>query len=120
MIIKNNPDFADEIKYKDDAWRGFSAKEIVVFILAFAIAICSVYLLWKYFAIPITIAPYISVPLAVPIVLLGLYRYQGMNCYQFIRAIISCRREKFLYWDTGVKTGYREFRMKKVRKGKRR
>ena len=28
MILKNNPDFSDDNKYKDDAWRGFSTKEI--------------------------------------------------------------------------------------------
>lgn len=119
MILKNNPDFADDNKYKDDAWRGFSTKEILVLVGALAAAIYVIYLLWKYFGVSATVAPYIAVPCAAPIVFIGLYKYQGMTCLQLCRVLLDYIRTRCLCWDTGAKPRRRVFCMKKNRKEKK-
>lgn len=118
MILKNNPDFSDDNKYKDDAWRGFSTKEILVLVAAFAAAICVIYLLWKYLDISTTIAPYIAVPLAAPVVFLGLYKYQGMTCLQLCRVLLDYMKTRCLCRDTGAVPWGRTFHMKKRKEKK--
>ena len=75
MKIRVNKDFLRE--YKDDAWKGFSGKEVASLLLAVGAAIAFVFLLHIGFGVSPAVAVYFSVPAASPIILLGFYRYQG-------------------------------------------
>ena len=75
MAIRNNKDFLKE--YKDDAWKGFSTRELLCIIGAAAIGITVDALLHFYAGISLAAGVYIALPLAVPLILIGFYKYQG-------------------------------------------
>ena len=75
MEIRNNKDFLKE--YKDDAWKGFSTRELLCIIGAAAIGITVDALLHYYAGISLAVGVYIALPLAVPLILVGFYKYQG-------------------------------------------
>ena len=75
MEIRNNKDFLKE--YKDDAWKGFSTRELLCIIGAAAIGITVDALLHYYAGVSLAVGVYIALPLAVPLILIGFYKYQG-------------------------------------------
>ena len=75
MEIRNNKDFLKE--YKDDAWKGFSTRELLCIIGAAAIGITVDALLHYFVGISLAVGVYIALPLAVPLILVGFYKYQG-------------------------------------------
>ena len=75
MAIRNNKDFLKE--YKDDAWKGFSTRELLCIIGAAAIGITVDSLLHYYAGVSLAMGVYIALPLAVPLILVGFYKYQG-------------------------------------------
>ena len=75
MEIRNNKDFLKE--YKDDAWKGFSTRELLCIIGAAAIGITADALLHIYAGVSLAAGVYIALPLAVPLILIGFYKYQG-------------------------------------------
>ena len=75
MAIRNNKDFLKE--YKDDAWKGFSTRELLCIVGAAAIAITVDVLLHFFAGISLATGVYIALPLAVPLILIGFYKYQG-------------------------------------------
>ena len=75
MAIRNNKDFLKE--YKDDAWKGFSTRELLCIIGAAAIGITADALLHFYAGVSLAAGVYIALPLAVPLILIGFYKYQG-------------------------------------------
>ena len=75
MAIRNNKDFLKE--YKDDAWKGFSTKELLCLAGAAAIGITVDVLLYFYAGVSLAVGVYIALPLTVPLILAGFYKYQG-------------------------------------------
>jgi len=75
MAIRNNKDFLKE--YKDDAWKGFSTRELLCIIGAAAIGITVDALLHFYAGVSLAMGVYVALPLAVPLILIGFYKYQG-------------------------------------------
>ncbi len=75
MKIRVNKDFLRE--YKDDAWKGFSGKEVASLLLAAGTAIALVFCCISGVELRRRLAVYLAVPAAAPIILLGFYRYQG-------------------------------------------
>ena len=75
MAIRNNKDFLKE--YKDDAWKGFSTRELLCMIGAAATGITVDALLHFYAGISLATGVYIALPMAVPFILFGFYKYQG-------------------------------------------
>ena len=95
MKIRVNKDFLRE--YKDDAWKGFSGKEVMTLLLAAGTAIALVFLLHMGLGIAPAVAVYLSVPAASPIVLLGFYRYQGyLSPIRLLREIYYTYKAKEL------------------------
>ncbi len=75
MAIRNNKDFLKE--YKDDAWKGFSTRELLCIIGAAAIGITVDVLLHYYAGVSLAAGVYIALPIAAPLILVGFYKYQG-------------------------------------------
>lgn len=93
MNLTINKDFLEE--YKDDAWKGFSLKEIGAIIVGGLIGAGVTALLFFYAHMSPATAVYIAVPCAVPAIACGFYRYQNyLSPPQLIR-------EAVFTWKTG-------------------
>ncbi len=75
MVIQLNKDFLKE--YKDNAWKGFSTKELLSIIVAGISATIMDVCLYAYAGIDPATGVYIAVPIIIPILLFGFYKYQG-------------------------------------------
>lgn len=99
MNIKINKNFEKE--YKEDAARGFTLKEIVSLIAAFAVIGGGTYLLYKKGGIEPEIAMRLATVLAVPMVAMGFYTYQEMSPLQFLTEYSYFRRTSLLTYAAG-------------------
>ena len=91
MNININRDFLHE--YKDNAWRGFTAKEIASIAVGAGIAITVAFLVYNFAKIPMAACMYIAIPFAVVPILIGFYKYQGeMGIIELIRAMRYTRK----------------------------
>lgn len=94
MIIDLNKDFLKE--YKDDAWKGFSTKELLCLIAGVAVVVLiDVALVLNFNMNPAT-GIYIALPVAVPIMVWGFFKYQGFL------SVSDLLREYFYHNDTSV------------------
>ena len=116
MNININKDFEKE--YKDDSWRGFSMQEVCC--IGIALSMAAAVSMWFYYTyhVPLNTVIYTGVPPAIPLLVYGFYRYQGMNLLELIREVFEAGeaekiREKSM--DRG-----REKRSRKQRTVKRR
>lgn len=98
MQIQINKDFQE---YKEDFWRGFSLKELLSIGIATGTCAGFIFLLYQFLHIPLTGAVYLSVPVAIPILMTGFYRYQGMTLAELIRERIWQARTEILAYEAG-------------------
>ena len=100
MKIRVNKDFLRE--YKDDAWKGFTAQEILSIVAGAGIAFVAIALLYLYAGVSSAAAVYIGVPIAAPVIFSGFYRYQGyLSPKQLFKEIRYTRKVTRLFYDTG-------------------
>ena len=100
MQIKINKDFLTE--YKDDAWKGFTAQEILSIVTGAGVAFVVIVLLYLFAGISPAAAVYIGVPIAAPVIFSGFYRYQGyLSPKQLFKEIRYTRKVTRLFYDTG-------------------
>lgn len=99
MNININKDFEKE--YKDDTWRGFSMKETVCIGCAVTILGVIAFCGYHYMGWPVNMSVYLGLPLAVPVLLYGFYRYQGMTLLELYREIRYERKIQHLTFEAG-------------------
>lgn len=92
MIIELNKDFLKE--YKDNAWKGFSTKELLSIIVAGVSAVIIDVCLYKYADIDPSTGVYIAIPVVIPILLFGFYKFQGFF------SIVEISKEIMYYFKT--------------------
>ena len=99
MNININKDFEKE--YKDDSWRGFSMQEVCC--IGIALSVAAAVSMWFYYNyhVPINTVIYTGVPPAIPLLVYGFYRYQGMNLLELIREISEERKSNKLFYEAG-------------------
>ena len=128
MAIRNNKDFLKE--YKDDAWKGFSTRELLCIIGAAAIGITVDALLHFYAGISLAMGVYIALPLAVPLILIGFYKYQGfLTVGRFLKEWMyemstsrvdyisgECVEEDLVYREEAYPDGTRSRKQRKKKK----
>ena len=128
MAIRNNKDFLKE--YKDDAWKGFSTRELLCIIGAAAIGITVDALLHFYAGISLAMGVYIALPLAVPLILIGFYKYQGfLTVGRFLKEWMyelstsrvdyisgECVEEDLVYREEAYPDGIRSRKQRKRKK----
>ena len=86
MNININRDFLHD--YKDNAWRGFSAKELLSITIGVGIGISLAFIVYNVAHIPMAACVYVAIPAAFPVILIGFYKYQGdMNIMELLKAI---------------------------------
>ena len=124
MIIRINKDFLTE--YKDDFWKGFNFKECVCLLIGGGFGVGGAYLAHKITGLDPATAVYFGVPLALPPVIYGFYKYQG---YMEVKRLIyemyysyKCRRLTFQESNIRgtVKFSMKERDETKRRKGRKR
>ena len=99
MNIEINKDFLKE--YKDDAWKGFSLRELLSLIGAGLIGIGVDALLHFYAGISIATGVYFALPLAFPVILIGFYRYQGfLTIGRFLKEFLYGQRTATVLYDS--------------------
>ena len=99
MNIEINKDFLTE--YKDEFWKGFSAKEVFTIVCAGAVAAGVVVLLHIKFGIRPSEAVYAAIPFTIPILLAGFYKYQGYLTFRkLIGEIRYSRRCRELHFES--------------------
>lgn len=119
MNININKDFEKE--YKDDSWRGFSMQEVICIGIALSVAVAVS--IWFYYTyhIPLNMVIYLGVPPAIPLLVYGFYRYQGMNLLEFIKEVREGRKVRKLFYEAGeaVKMPERCMNRAKEKRGKK-
>ena len=114
MIIDINKDFLTE--YKDDLWKGFSGREIGAIVVAGGVAAGVVALISVFSGMKPSDAVYIGLPVAIPILLSGFYKYQGyLRLKELMKEIIYTHRARHLYFESPDNdlVGTRRFSMKR-------
>lgn len=75
MKIDLNKDF--ETQFKSESWKGFSSGEVVCGGIALGLAAIVVLSIWHVTGLPINVCVYFGIPIMIPVVALGLLKYQG-------------------------------------------
>lgn len=118
MKVNINKDFLTE--YKDDVWKGFSMKELITLIIAACVAGGVICLLHFRFGIDPATAVYGGVPVAIPIILLGFFKYQGyLNPIDYIREIMFTGKIRLLTYETAESVRPVKMRLNRDACGKR-
>lgn len=121
MTVDINKDFLTE--YKDDFWKGFSGSEVCALALGAGVGLAVTYFVVRYTGMNPSDAVYIGIPAAVPIILLGFYKYQGyLPPFALISEIFYSHRTQHLHFETAETdmVGTRVFFMELPGSGKKR
>ena len=97
MNININKDF--EKHYKDDAWRGFTLKEVCCMLLFLILLFGMVFFCWKWLHMQPDLAVYLAVPFGLPVLCVGFLKYQGMTPVELVKEMVFEYRTKFLLYD---------------------
>ena len=104
MNIEINKDFLTE--YKDEFWKGFSAKEVATIVAAGGVAVGVVLFLNLKFGMRPSEAVYAAIPFTLPILIGGFYKYQGYMSFrkliEEIRYSKKCRELNFNSRDNEI------------------
>lgn len=100
MIIELNKDFLKE--YKDNAWKGFSTKELLCIIVAVIVAVIIDVCVFTYTSLDAATGIYIAFPFALPVIVWGFYKYQGfLSLSELIKELMYCNKTAVLDYDSG-------------------
>lgn len=97
MQIETKKDI--EEAYKDELFKGFSAREFIAIMIALAVAVGVTIFCWRFFHVPIDLAVYISVPCILPFLAMGFFRIQGLSPWGYLKEIVYEYRTQLLLYD---------------------
>ena len=98
MKIDINKDFEEQYK---STWKGLTGNEMAIAAIALLIMGSILFAIWNYTAIPINTAAYLGIPVIIPIVVIGFYKFQGSSVSDLIRANSYLRNTQELGCDMG-------------------
>lgn len=99
MDIKINKDIAQQ--YPDDAYKGFSVKELACILTAGALALGIVLTLYFIVGLNIHVAVYAAFPVAAPVIFVGFYKYKNMLLLDAIREWIRLQDQPAMAYEAG-------------------
>ena len=112
MVIRINKDFLTE--YKDDFWKGFNFRECVCIAIGGAFGVGGAYLVHQITGLEPATAVYFGVPLAMPAIIYGFYKYQGyMEPKRLLQEMMYTSNCRQLSYQTENHAGCRVFEMRK-------
>lgn len=98
MQIPINKDF--EKDYKDNLWKGFSMPESISILAALLCCLTVLAILYLKFGIPLDVAPYCSIPFAVPPLAAGFWKSKsGLSLKQYLNVREYVKRTKLLLYE---------------------
>lgn len=116
MKIDINKDF--EEKYKN-TYKGFTGGEAVTAAIALVFAGAAAWAAWHFLKIPINVSIYLGIPVMIPVLLLGFYKYQGTGMAGLIKDLLYFLRTRELSYEAGeYQEPARVFTMKRSVNGK--
>lgn len=119
MNIKINKDFDKE--YKDEMYRGMTAKEVLSIAAAAAVAGAVIFLLHRYAGVPLAAGVYPGVFCAIPFLAAGFVTFQGMSPARYLKEMIYARRTRLLTYEADeLPKAERSFSMEKPKQKKKR
>lgn len=98
MKIEMNKDFEEQYK---STYKGLTGSEVTIAAIALAISGSIVFAVWRFTDIPVNAAVYLGIPVMIPIVAIGFYKFQGSSVLDLIRAISYLRNTRKLGCDLG-------------------
>ena len=118
MVIRINKDFLTE--YKDDFWKGFDFRECVCIAIGGAFGVGGAYLVHKLTGLEPATAVYFGVPLALPAIIYGFYKYQGyMEPKRLVKEMIYTNKCKQLSYQTTNYAGQKTYVTQRVNKAEK-
>lgn len=96
MKIEINKDFEEQYK---STYKGLTGSEATIAAIALAISGGIVFVVWSFTNIPVNAAVYLGIPVMIPIVATGFYKFQGSSVLDLIRAISYLRNTRKLGCD---------------------
>lgn len=98
-----NKDFEQE--FRSTVWKGLGGRELLFGGLALTAAILSAVVIWLAAGIPASLCIYLSIPVMVPFLLLGFYRYQGAGAGELVRELRYLHATRKLPYEAEERTG---------------
>ncbi len=99
MKIDINKDF--EEAYQHSFWRGLTGKESLMGAIALAAGAGAAFLAWKMTGLPANVCAYFGVPAMLPIVVLGVFKYQGSGAWGLAKDMLYMLRTRKLAYEPG-------------------
>lgn len=99
MKIDINKDF--ETAFQATVWRGMTKREMVTAVAALSAAAAVIVLVWHTTGIPIDVCVYFGIPVMVPIVIIGLFRYQGSGLREILSEMMYLYHTRDLPYEAG-------------------
>lgn len=97
MRIETNKDI--EESYESEVVKGFTMRETIYIVCALSIMIGGTIFIWKNTGLSPDICVYASLPLAIPVLIFGFKRVQGLTLWEYIREMIYAKRTRRLLYD---------------------
>lgn len=97
MDIKINKDIASE--YPDDAYKGFSVKQILCICIAGALGTGIILTLYYVVGLNIHTAVYAAFPAAAPVILIGFIKYKGMFLVDALKEWVRLQDQPVMIYE---------------------
>lgn len=85
MKIDINKDF--EAHFQNTAWQGLTFRETLIGVAALAASSGIVMLVWHLTDLPVNVCVYFGIPVMIPIVVIGIMRYQGSGVWELMKEL---------------------------------
>lgn len=103
-----------EEAYKDQFVKGFTMRETGYIALSLGIVFGVGYLVWYFFKLPINLCAYIGIPFAIPTVIIGFKKFQGLTLTEYLNELRYESKTKELFYDADeLPESMKCYRMKK-------
>ena len=86
MKINLNKDFEEQ--YKNELWKGFTARELGYGVVALLVAGGVAFSVWKATGLAINLSIYAGIPFMVPIIYLAMVKHQGHTWIESLKNMI--------------------------------
>ncbi len=111
MKIDLNKDFEEQ--YKNELWKGFTARELGYGAAALLVAAVIALTVWKTTGLAINLSIYTGIPFMVPIIYLAMVKHQGQTWIESIKNVWFYLKTKELPYEMEERdfSSYRIFSM---------
>ncbi len=97
MQIPINKDI--EEAYRDEVMKGFSLRELVAVAVSGVLVVGIAAFAWWKFQMSPDIGVFIGIPFAIPVILAGFKKYQGLTAMQYAKEILYEYQTRVLVYD---------------------